>query len=75
LAEWFVVAQTLIPALLYVPWRPVLPAPIRVASYTIALVGFGVLVVQARRAPQHATSVRAVAAARVAYLARCCSIR
>jgi len=41
MAEWFVVAQTLIPALLYVPGAQAFRLPIRVASYTIALVGFG----------------------------------
>ena len=40
LAEWFVVAQTLIPALLYVPGAQSFRLPIRIASYTIALVGF-----------------------------------
>jgi hypothetical protein len=40
LAEWFVVAQTLIPALLYVPGAQAFRLPIRVASYAIALVGF-----------------------------------
>lgn len=40
LAEWFVVAQTLIPALLYVPGAQSFRLPIRIASYTIALAGF-----------------------------------
>jgi hypothetical protein len=40
LAEWFVVAQTLLPALLYVPGAQSLRLPIRIASYSIALVGF-----------------------------------
>src|SRR5262245_43981541 len=39
LAEWFVVAQTLIPALLYVPGAQSFRLPIRIASYTIALAG------------------------------------
>ena len=42
LAEWFVVAQTLIPALLYVPGAQSFRLPIRIASYSIALVGFAV---------------------------------
>ena len=42
MAEWFVVAQTLIPALLYVPGAQAFRLPIRVASYTIALVGFAI---------------------------------
>jgi hypothetical protein len=40
LAEWFVVAQTLIPALLYVPGAQSFRLPIRIASYAIALAGF-----------------------------------
>jgi hypothetical protein len=40
LAEWFVVAQTLIPALLYVPGAQSFRLPIRIASYSIALFGF-----------------------------------
>ena len=39
LAEWFVVAQTLIPALLYVPGAQSFRLPIRIASYSIALFG------------------------------------
>jgi hypothetical protein len=42
LAEWFVVAQTVIPALLYVPGAQAFRLPIRIASYTIALFGFAV---------------------------------
>src|SRR6185436_5856002 len=42
LAEWFVVAQTLIPALLYVPGAQAFRLPIRVASYGIALAGLGI---------------------------------
>src|SRR5262245_37106975 len=42
LAEWFVVAQTLIPALLYVPGAQAFRLPIRVASYTIALIGLAI---------------------------------
>jgi hypothetical protein len=41
-AEWFVVAQTFIPALLYVPGAQSFRLPIRIASYAIALVGFAV---------------------------------
>jgi hypothetical protein len=40
LAEWFVVAQTAIPALLYVPGAQAFRLQIRIASYAIALVGF-----------------------------------
>ena len=42
MAEWFVVAQTLIPALLYVPGAQTFRLPIRVASYTIALIGLAI---------------------------------
>jgi hypothetical protein len=42
LAEWFVVAQTLIPALLYVPGAQAFRLPIRIASYSIALIGLAI---------------------------------
>ena len=42
MAEWFVVAQTLIPALLYVPGAQAFRLPIRVATYTIALIGLAI---------------------------------
>src|SRR5687767_5805081 len=40
LAEWFVVAQTAIPALLYVPGAQAFRLQIRIASYAVALIGF-----------------------------------
>jgi hypothetical protein len=40
LAEWFVVAQTAIPALLYVPGAQAVRLQIRIASYAVAFVGF-----------------------------------
>jgi len=38
--EWFVVAQTAIPAMLYLPGTQAIRLPIRVGAYAIALVGF-----------------------------------
>jgi len=40
--EWFVVAQTAIPALLYLPGFQALRVPIRVGAYATALIGFAV---------------------------------
>jgi hypothetical protein len=40
MAEWFVVAQTAIPALLYVPGAQAFRLQIRIASYALALGGF-----------------------------------
>ena len=40
--EWFVVAQTAIPAMLYLPGSQAYRLPIRIGSYAIALVGFAI---------------------------------
>src|SRR5207245_5695693 len=38
--EWFIIAQTLIPALLYLPGSNAFRLPIRVAPFAISLLGF-----------------------------------
>lgn len=40
--EWFVVAQTAIPALLYLPGSQAFRLPIRIGAYAITLIAFGV---------------------------------
>ncbi len=40
--EWFVVAQTVIPALLYLPGSQAIRLPIRVGAYATALLGFAI---------------------------------
>jgi hypothetical protein len=40
--EWFVVAQTAIPAVLYVPGTQAFRLPVRVGAYAIALLGFAI---------------------------------
>jgi hypothetical protein len=40
--EWFVIAQTAIPALLYLPGSQVIRLPVRIGSYGVALAGFGI---------------------------------
>jgi len=40
--EWFVIAQTAIPALLYLPGTQAIRLPVRVGAYAIALVGFAI---------------------------------
>src|SRR5438270_5348264 len=38
--EWFIISQTLIPALLYLPGSNAFRLPIRVAPFAISLLGF-----------------------------------
>ena len=40
--EWFVVAQTAIPAMLYIPGSQAFRLPIRVSAYAITLLAFGI---------------------------------
>ena len=49
--EWFVVAQTALPALLFLPGFQALRVPIRVGAYATALVGFAIWWMRGSRRP------------------------
>src|SRR5438874_5165294 len=51
--EWFVLAQVILPALLYVPGSQSFRAPIRIAPFALSLAGMVVWVYAARRIRPH----------------------
>jgi hypothetical protein len=47
--EWFMVAQTALPALMFIPGLSVVRAPSRIAAFSIALVAWGAIVARGTR--------------------------
>jgi hypothetical protein len=47
--EWFVIAQTALPALMFIPGLSVVRTPARIAAFSIALVAWGAIALQGKR--------------------------